>query len=208
MKKILIPLLMLPLGGAFGQAATSDALVGTNTTIMAKNSMIQTMEASKTAAEAVKTTAQLTTMGKTLVELKQMEEKLQKALAEIEWAKNLKTVKTIYSMVETIVCTYQDLQVLGLKSGSFGNCIFSFKYQFAMLKLQAAVDMLTVLLTSGRTLTGGERMESLDNAINQFGEAHALFGDMLADLNGREARKAQFKAISNGTRKYNQLSLY
>ena len=183
LKLKLIPVFLLASYLVFAQTPTTDMTVGTNTTVISVNS-------GKQVVEGVKQTGYLSMMKDALKDLEKADKDLKKAMEEAAWMRNLQTAKRLYILIETMTCTYQNINYMATKHGAYRNCFFNFQYEYAMVQLQSAVDMMGILLANGKSMTAGERMSSLNNSIVQFGKAHSALKGISSSLSALGSIKA------------------
>lgn len=88
---------------------------------------------------------------------------------------NLKTAKKLLNMLENMVCASRNMQV----AMSFGHhsCLIDFKYEMVLAKLSLSADLVSVILTAYR-MSVGDRMKSLNDALQRFEEAQEMMNSL------------------------------
>ena len=175
MKKLFLYILLFITLGAKAQMETQDA--GVTGALIKTNATLQEQGVEQKAQSKI-----MNVLSEAMVSMEETEAKYKKAMETADWAKNLKTAKKLYNLIESVYCTYQNLQVMGMRSGQFGNCAFSFRYQMATVKLQSAIDFMSIVLSNGKSMSAGERMKTLNDVMNSFNEANMAFASLTAQL--------------------------
>lgn len=114
----------------------------------------------------------------TLSAMEAMNTKIQKAMEQAEWAKNLKSMKQMYILIETTICTYKNVSVLMTASGGTSNCLLSFHYNMQLINLNAALDMFSLIITNGMSMSSGDRLQVMSQALDKFHKAHNEMASM------------------------------
>lgn len=163
-------------------AQNTDAVVGANTGVIATQTTILANASIQQTAEQKAQTGIITSMNTTMTWLEKADRNFKKAMEEAEWVRNLQTAKKLYTLIQSITCTYKDINVLVIKHGVYKDCFFQFEYDYALLQLQSSIDMMSVLLANGRSMTADGRLGSLDNIIDKFGDANKSLSSITNNL--------------------------
>jgi hypothetical protein len=116
----------------------------------------------------------LVTLGTTLNELHNIQRDVQEAMKDVQWLKDLKSVRDLLVVMESTVCTYQSLKVLlGQRNVVYTGCLSNFRLTMTTIRLNAAIDQATSMLSS--SMTQGERLAALHHAMTDFSSAQEDF---------------------------------
>jgi len=172
------------LDAALGVASKSVPQLVTNPLLESNSTITANMQ-----SEMAATTARMEAEN---LELKQ-------ALQLATWANNLITVQKLINLIENIICFSSNLNVkMGLNSS---NCLYQFHWNMQIVKLNCAIDQLSLTIANGIQMTTGERLSGIDRAVRQFHEAQSGLQNLNGMLDRRLMEKARI-AQSTQTRKY------
>lgn len=127
--------------------------------------------------------ATTTTMSGVVASLEAADNEYKKMLKKATWVRNLQTAQRLIMLVENVVCTTRDLN---LRLQFIQNsCIYQFHFDISVVKISMAADYLGIIMTDGVSMTAGERMASIDQAIKAFETAQYELSKLNYQLNGR-----------------------
>jgi hypothetical protein len=122
-------------------------------------------------------------MNATLLALETEQKIFQEAMKKASWARNLQTTQRLLTLVESVVCTSKNINV---RLAYFDrNCLYDLSLETSILKVSMAADFLAIIMTEGISLTTGERMDNIRNAVNAFQEAQKDLGSLNSALDKR-----------------------
>ena len=103
--------------------------------------------------------------------MKDLEEAAEKARSNTSWLKDLKTVDRLRRLIENSICGLSGLSArIDKRSHGSNSCLFKFRFDIAMVKLNGSAENLMLLLSS-LGMERSARLELLSTAIKQFEEA-------------------------------------
>lgn len=115
-----------------------------------------------------------------LTSMMDMQDKMARQAETIEKIKDvtgfIKDAKTVYDMAKMmadLICTYKNIQLTQDKRGMLELCHFRAQYQIGMLNIQAATDVLSLIIDGGLKMDQGLRVQNLKNAIDLFTQGHS-----------------------------------
>ena len=158
MKKLFNILLFIVIVGVgkmiYSQAVTVAPSTDAQLTVLNATSSSQLSEA--VAASGI--------MGQTL----DIQSELKNARESFDWAKNLKMIVRIEKLIESMYCTVKTMNLyLGI-SGDLG-CFAEIEMNQSLLSYQSALSFVKVAIGAGAlAMTSGERIKTLDAAVNQL----------------------------------------
>ena len=111
-----------------------------------------------------------------------------------DWADKLVTVQRLISLIENTICFSSNLNV---KVGYYSsNCIYQFHWNMQLVRLNCAVDQLSLIIANGIQMTTGERLAGVDRAVQDFHLAQSGLQNLNSVLDRRlmeSARKTEAK---------------
>jgi len=114
----------------------------------------------------------MTAMNTVIGSLEKADRTYKEAMEKSTWLRNLQTASRLVYMIENLLCTSKNLSVR--MTGAGGNCLYSYRYDMMIIKVQQSADYLTIILSAGVAMTAAERMKSLDNVITAFEESQEM----------------------------------
>lgn len=135
-----------------------------------------------------------TTMANVVQSMEQAEKEYRDAMTKTGWVKNLKSAQRLLSMIENLICTSKTLSLKMSIAGS--TCLYSFKYDMMLVKIQMSADYLGIIL-SAVSMTVAERAQTLAAATKSFEESQFL---MVALNNSLDDEIAQSRITRDVTK--------
>ena len=176
--KILVVLLMAGAGKLFAQGGVVSAPV-LEAEVASSNTILAEQASAATAMQGVMTA------------LESADNEYKTMMKKATWMRNLQTAQRLIVLVENVVCTTRDINArLGLVSNS---CIYRFNYDVSVMKISMAADYLSIIMTDGVSMTSGERMTTLDQAIKAFEHAQKELIKLNYQLNSRMILNARLQ---------------
>ena len=136
-------------------------------------------------AQSVKSTAELMNLGRTMKDLKSINEKFQEIKQDVAWIKNAKSVIELIRLMESTVCTLDGLDRnirLAADLGVTKSCLDNFTYQINIRRLLLSMDQINSVLSSGKQMTPGERLSILTQIVNNFSQSNLNFEKLNTSL--------------------------
>lgn len=146
-------------------------------------------------ASLAQQTGIMSTMNTVIGSLEQADRAYKEAMEKSTWLRNLQTASRLVYMIENLLCTSKNLNVR--MGGAGGNCLYSYRYDMMIIKVQQSADYLTIVLSAGVAMTAAERMKSLDNVITAFEDSQEMMVRLNRALDGDLMRMRLAK--SSGT---------
>lgn len=134
----------------------------------------------------------MSTMNTVIGSLEKADRAYKEAMEKSTWLRNLQTASRLVYMVENLICTSKNLSLR--MNGAGANCLYSYRYDMMIIKVQQSADYLTIVLSAGVAMTAAERMKSLDNVITSFEESQEMMVRLNRALDGDLMRLRLAKA--------------
>jgi hypothetical protein len=146
-------------------------------------------EAALSSANATLTTqvSIQTTMATVMQAIEEGEKAYKEVMKQATWVRNLQSAQRLLYMIENLVCTSKDLNVKLSVRGE--SCMYSYRYDMMIVKLQMSVDYLGIIL-SGVSMTVAERAKTLNDASKTFEESQEMMVAMNRSLDDDAAHEA------------------
>ena len=149
-----------------------------------------------------------TAMNATLTAMQKAEQKVRMALQKVAWAKNLDTMYRLLTVIESTVCTTQDLDINMGSVLARDNCFVSFNYDIAIVKISASIDFVNLVLMSDVLMTQGERIKTINDAILMFEESQQSLAELNATLYRMKDMLSERNAFQQAAEEMTRLSRY
>jgi hypothetical protein len=135
-----------------------------------------------------------TTMSSVMQAIENAEKEYKEAMKKTGWMQNMKSTKRLLHTIQNLICSSRTISLKMEISG--GSCLYSFKYEMVLVKLQLAADYIQIIL-SGVSMTVGERAKTLDDATRQFEESQKVMDELDKNLDDEAAHVALVKEVSS-----------
>lgn len=175
----------------FGQI---DAVVG-----VAGKSLPQLVTMPSVEANAAVIADMQTQMAATQARMELEANELKRLMTLATWANNLVTVQRLINMIENTICFSGNLNA---KVGFYsGNCLYQFNWNMQLVRMNCAIDQLSLVIANGIEMTTGERLAGIDRAVQQFHQAQTGLQNLSGVIDRRLMATAK-KAQNQKTTKY------
>lgn len=145
-------------------------------------------------------------METTMDEIKSTSKELKEAQEAVSFIQNLKSVQRTIKVLDNIVCNSKLLQMYLGFSTLYNSCMGKIDVQLTLVDLQSSMDLINLVITSGLTMSQGERIQSWNDALDRLEEAQrrimrlnysfrfALQNDIVKQYNAQKS--ATFQSMS------------
>lgn len=152
MKKVIVCIGLLT-------AFTTNEIVKAQVVDVAANTQLAALNATQSSA-----LAEQVQNGVILTQLLDYQEKIADALKKVTWLKNIKTIQQLDRILDLTICNNANLRFY-LKFANKHNCFTALDFEMTLVNLDASLDGIYLVLNAGLSMSAGERLNSLNDAI-------------------------------------------
>jgi hypothetical protein len=141
----------------------------------------------------------LTTMQGIQAQMQDQAKMIEEIKSKVGFIKDAKAVYDMARLMEELICSYQTLSNSLNKNhqAMFQFCNFKAQYSIGMLNIQAATDILSMIIQAGLKMDQGLRIQNLKNAIELFGKGNEQILQLNSTLLMSNARQKNSKAFAS-----------
>lgn len=115
------------------------------------------------------------TMSSVMASMEEAERRFKAAMEDSKWMQNMGACRRLVTMVETLICTSKDLNAKMTIAGN--SCLYSFKYDMMLVKIQMSSDYLGIILSSV-SMSVAERAQTFKDATESFEQSQNMIIEM------------------------------
>lgn len=146
-------------------------------------------------------------MSYTLIEMQEQQKMMEKIEKMVGYVKDAKMVVDLARLMADLICTTRQLQLmLKTHSGLMNYCYISAHYKFAMLDMQAAMDIMRMVMQGGLKMDQGVRIQNLGDATKFFKSAHEKIMKLYQALHVSQQRSSMQQAYNSSM--YSTMAIY
>lgn len=131
--------------------------------------------------------------------LLQVQQEMKQQSMEYTWLLDIKSFIDLLNTISQTVCIFQNLGSL-MKSNGFaaGNCLAMANYNYYMIDLNAAMDILKTITTSMKNMSNGERVHNYKQALDLMHRVTKGLGEMNLALMRAETQNRTSQKMQEG----------
>jgi len=114
---------------------------------------------------------------------------LEKAKEKIDWIKTMNSVKRTLEILNDLYCNAHWLTAYLDISNTYSTCWGKIELNLTLTKYQAALDILNTVLSTGYSMTQGERLKSWNDALDKLEDSQKGMYNITAKLRASTTKK-------------------